>query len=200
MIHPIIYWELDTISNRSTQVIIIMENKAMVYAVVALLVGAAVGVGIGYMMFNDSESEEYGYYLYFGENDTRNGWYVAEGIDAADAFDKAMNDAGMKYEVGSSGYVNTIDDTGLYWAVAQYLYSATDKAAAEGSILSPVKDQYGSFSSSNGWKNIAGYGSAEENKLSQFESNYFFMSVYAEDWTFKTPIDVTDWMTTGPFA
>lgn len=190
-------------------------NKVMVYAVVALIVGAIVGVGIGYAVFhNDSKDspdspdtpvstdETYSFYLYFGDNDVKTKWYSAEGSDATVAFDKAMKDAGLEYEVSSYGYVGSIDGNtgnGGGWYIAQYLYSDTTKAAANASIGYPT-ESYGCLKVSNGWVQVSGYDGVEGLKLCEFCSNVYFMSPYNADWTAASPVSTTLWMTSGPFA
>lgn len=184
-------------------------NKVMVYAVVALVVGAIVGVGIGYAVFHgdskdcsDNSDETYSFYLYFGDNDVKTKWYSAEGADATAAFDKAMKDAGMKYEVSEWGYIGSIDGKGADtagWYIAQYLYNDTTKAAAESSINYPT-ESYGCLKVSNGWAQISGYDGVEGLKLCEFSSNIFFMSMYNADYSAASPVSTTLWQTSGPFA
>lgn len=180
-----------------------MDNKIAVYAVVALLVGAVIGVGAGYVLFNssgdDSSAEEsYSFYLYFGDDDKRTKWYTADGTDATDAFDKAMKAANLSYEVSSIGYVGTIDGEGS-WYIAQYLYADTTKAAADASISGSI-ESYGTLRVSNGWASIAGYNGIDGLKLCEINSNIFFMSIYQADYSAASPATCTGWMTTGPFA
>lgn len=187
-------------------------NKVTTYAVVALIVGILVGVGVGYAAFhgsnnnNDSNTDEtYWFYLYFGDNAVNTKWYSATGTDATDAFDKAMKNADLDYEVSKWGYISSIDDKGADnggWAIAQYVYADTSSDAAKASVEGLLTDAYGGYAGSNGWHLIAGYGSSTDLKLSQFGSTVYFMSMYNADWTFATPDSTTLWMTdsTGPFA
>lgn len=180
-----------------------MENKIAVYAVVALLVGAVIGVGAGYALFHSSGDdssamESYSFYLYFGDDDQRTKWYTADGTDAADGFDKAMKAADMTYEVSSYGYIGAIDGEGS-WYIAQYLYAETTKAAADASILYPT-ESFGTLKVSNGWASVSGYDGVEGLKLCEFNSNVYFMSIYQADYSAASPASTTGWMTTGPFA
>ncbi len=182
-------------------------NKVATYAVVALVVGILVGAGVGYAAFhNDNNAksidEKYSFYIYFGDNDSRTGWYSGSGTnihDATQAFDAIMNTLGWKYEVSSWGYIASIDGEAGYqnygWAIYQYLYSKTTSEAAAGSILVP------SSTGSNGWGMINGYDSTSGSplKLWEFGSNILFMAPYGET-SAPSPASTYDfWHTTGPF-
>lgn len=184
------------------------NNKLIVFAVVALVVGAAIGAGVGFAMWgNQSQSSDgqYNFYLYFGADNDNNGWYSASASNTNDAFDKAMKNAGFEYTKSSIGYIQSIngeDGSGSGWYLCQYVYSGYSEEAAEGSVLYPV-ESYGTLSYSNGWKSMSGYGSGADLKLSQFGSMTYFFSPYASDWSAASPvstIETADWDTTGPFA
>ena len=100
-----------------TRVVDMEGNNVIVYAVVGIIIGAIIGVGVGYVMWNgssddnnttDPNTETYNYYLYFGDDDQRTGWYSAEGTDAATAFDSAMKAADIEYTVSNYGYIGSI--------------------------------------------------------------------------------------------
>lgn len=180
-------------------------NKMYVFLVIGIVVGAAVGIGAGYMMFNDSDcssAEEYNFYICYGATDADNGWYSASGDNATEAFDKAMDKAGIEY-VANSGYISSIDGVGTMWSTIQYTYSMYTEAAEAASILYPNYSGYGGFISSNGWVmsngfNIDGYDGL---KFCEFESNTYFLSVYDDvTYAFETPVSYTGWMDEGPFA
>lgn len=180
------------------------NKKSMAFVVVALLIGVAAGAGIGFFIWSGddcSDDQEYNYYLYFAANDTRNGWYNACGADATDAFDKAMTDAGLEYEISSYGYIGSIDGVGdsAGWYLCEYLYDVYSKDAADASILYPT-ESYGALTYSNGWKSMSGFGSGDTLKLYQFESTTYFFSPYAADWSAESPVSVNTWMSSGPFA
>lgn len=182
------------------------NNKLVVYAVVALVVGAIIGIGAGYAMWsgnsdNGVDESEYHYYLYFGADSQKNGWYSATGADAGVAFENAMKSAGMDYTFSNLGYVQSIDgvDNGAGWYIAQYLYSETSTEAAQGSVAGE-KVEYGILTYSNGWMLFNGYGTNGEFQLGSCGSNIIFMSAYNVDWSAASPVSVTEWMTTGPFA
>jgi|GEM_PF-1511123 len=179
------------------------DKKIVTFAVVALVVGLLVGVGVGYAAFhhnntNTDDNDTYYYYLYFGADNAKNGWYNADATDATAGFDKAMNNAGLTYTVSSWGYVASIDDVGTGWYAAQYLYSNCSSDAAQGSIQYP-NYSYGVMSYSNGWKSISGFGSETTLKFSEFNSTIYFLSVYASDYSAVGPDTANDWMTSGPF-
>ena len=84
------------------------DKKIVTFAVVALVVGLLVGVGVGYAAFhhnntNTDDNDTYYYYLYFGADNAKNGWYNADATDATAGFDKAMNNAGLTYTVSFLG-------------------------------------------------------------------------------------------------
>ncbi len=176
------------------------NNKMITYAVVALVVGVLVGAGIGYAVFHDnsnSDDETYYYYIYFGENDSSNGWYSATGTDAGNAFEKAMDNAGFDYEISSSGYISSIDNIADYWMTYQYLYSDYTSTAASASILYPSHDSYETFEYSNGWKAVAGYDDSSVSfKMSEIDSTVFLISVYTDG---VAPDTYDGWMSGGPF-
>lgn len=191
-------------------------NKVTTYAVVALVVGILVGVGVGYAAFHGSDNnnsssstnETYWFYLYFGDNDERSAWYSASGTNiknANDAFSSAMDGFDMKYEVSSYGYIGSIDGVdgnGGGWYLAQYLYTSTSADAAQASVSYPV-DDYGTMRVSNGWAKLAGFDSTSgpDLKLWEFNTNIFFMSPYNADWSAASPASTFSlWSTTGPFA
>ncbi len=175
-----------------------MDSKILIVVAVVAVVAIAAGAGYVVMSDNDDDGTDYYFYLYFSGSSANNGWYTGVGDDAAEGFENAMDDAGFTYEL-SSGYPTLINGTGTYWYTAQYLYADANETAATGSISS-VGTEYGSFKYSNGWISIAGYGDSEDNKLEQFASTIYYMTPYAEDFSYTGPDGVTAWQTTGPFA
>ncbi len=185
-------------------------NKVTTYAVVALVVGILVGVGVGYAAFHGSDNnnnngnadDTYWFYLYLGDNHARTGWYSATAGDASAGFDKAMKTAGISYEISKYGYPSNINGETNTTFVAEYLYSDTSKDAAAGSILYPVNDSYGSFAKCNGWNAMAGYTTEshkDELKLWESGSTIFFFSLYGN--TTPSPVDTYNmWSIIGPFA
>ena len=141
------------------------------------------------------------YYFYISSDDASiKGWHSAKGTDAAKAFEAAMKNDNIKFEVGSNGYLSGIGDVSGMWYTVLYIYSDMTKEAAQGSIAFPV-DSYGSFARANGWAAMSGYDSADAgNKFSEFESNFIFLAPYNPDYTHAGPVSDQSWMTTGPFA
>lgn len=178
------------------------SQTSKVIIVVALVAGILVGAGIGYALFNGGDdAETYNFYLYFDEGSDDNGWYSATGADAGDAFCKAMDKAGFEYEINGYGYIESINDEGLFgWGIFQYLYAQHTADAAEASVGYVQTDSYGNLLKSNGWAPIAGYESDDAFKLSQIGSSTYFLSLYGSDWVATSPTDVDDWMSSGPFS
>lgn len=185
-------------------------NNVIVYAVVGIIIGAIIGVGVGYVMWNggsddnttDPNTETYSYYLYFGADDQRTGWYSAEGTDAATAFDSAMKAADIEYTVSSYGYIGSIggeDGATFGWFIAQYLYEGTTYEDAVGSITG-VETTPNMTWLCNGWKTFSGYGTGSDFQLGLSGSTIFFMSPYDASFGYASPDEVSGWMTTGPFA
>ena len=68
------------------------DNKLIVFAVVGVLIGAAIGVGIGFAVFhNDKEEQTYWFYIDYGakaDADHVNGWVSVKATSTADAVKK----------------------------------------------------------------------------------------------------------------
>lgn len=182
-----------------------MDTKTIAFILVGVLVGAAVGVGAGYLIWNDSSDgeETYSFYLYFGtDDDSRNGWYSADATNTNDAFSKVMSNAGFAWEKSSYGYLSLIDGVGVNggWSLWTYIYALTDQDAAEASILYPMDNGYGGYDGSNGWRTMMGYDQGDTLKLSQFESKIYFFAPYNADYSAPNPVEFDGWMNSGPFA
>ncbi len=192
------------------------ENRTTTYAVVTLIVGILVGAGVGYAAFHCNENhggsggnadDTYWFYIDFGDNGAKTKWYSATGSDAAAAFDKAMKDANMKYEINKNGYISSIGDTDGLWSMYSYLYKETTKNAADNSILYPLNDDMG-LAKSNGWASCMGYDVTGDERFKAWEmdSEIFFFSIWVQEspekWSCPNPVTTSQWMTdpTGPFA
>ena len=81
------------------------------FLVVGLVVGAAAGVGVGFVMFGGDKDTEYWFYLDFnGEDSDFDGeWISAKGADAMSAFEKAAKNNNMSYKLNEYGYIDSID-------------------------------------------------------------------------------------------
>jgi hypothetical protein len=93
-----------------------MENKVIVFAVVALMIGAGIGFGIGYLVHNDdTEAQEWYFYVDYGaEVDSThvNGWYTGHGDTALDALNDAFNSANIEHDFQAKSWgtsINTIN-------------------------------------------------------------------------------------------
>ena len=149
-----------------------------------------------------SENQKtYNFYVYFGENQTKNGWYSAKAVNAASGFAKAMTDAGMSYMIGSNGYVSSINEVSGFWMTYAYQYRAFSSVAATASINAPAfSEGYPLFLKSDGWVSISGYDQEGVNfKLSQLDYTTFVLTLYGNSEV--TPVDIKDaWSASGPFA
>lgn len=179
------------------------NGKIIAIAVVALLVGGALGAVIGVVAKPAQDNDDtYYFYVYFGEGNAKNNWYSAKASDAAKGFEKAMNDAKLSFKLNSYKYISEIDGNngnGSGWYIAQYLYKDTNKAAADASILYPT-ESYGTLRCSNGWISFSGYDSNDyTNKIGEANGTIYFLSPYNMDYSAPSPASVNTWMTTGPF-
>ena len=167
------------------------DNKIIAFAVVGLIVGAAIGVGIGFAVFGNKSNDEETYYvyLYLGDNNALTGWYSAKAKDANAGIEKAFEGKeGIEF-TWSYGYPVANGASAIY----EYLWNDTSKAAADGSN--------GTYMS--GWRSYAAYGDAEE-KMDISLSHIFFLSAYGPAPTYDvvTPKDTNLWKTAEgtPFA
>ena len=194
------------LDNASNTLVIFMEQKMIIFLAIAVAVGLAAGAGIGYLVFDDDEptDETYWFYLYFADGDSRNKWYSATGSDATKAFDNAMDAAGYEWEKSNWGYISSIDGVGSSWAAYNYLWDCYSEDACESSIANDVYSAYGTFVSSNGWKEFSGFDDdgSDKMKLYQSNSNVFIFTTYDSYWNPlidpKTGYDC--WDDSGPFA
>ena len=179
-----------------------MDKKIMTAIAVVVVAVVVIAAAAVFVLGKDkgSDDTEYYFYLYFGENNTDNGWYSAEAKDTTSAFEKAMDKADFEYTVSNWGYVQSINkvDNGGGWYCAQYLYSNADSKAAEGSIGYATYD-WGAMTYSNGWKSVSGYDDGEGLKLSEFGSTIYFLTPYNADYSAAGPDTASGWKTTGPF-
>ncbi len=180
------------------------DNKIIVFAVAALVIGAAVGIGAGALIFKDKSSDEETYYVYLfaGDNNALNGWYSAKASSPNAAFDKIFADE--KFELKwSSGYPIVKGASAVY----EYLWTETTKLAADKSIESAGMGGTGFC----GWReyNAAGVPDTTEKKMDLSEANIFFVGMWVNTdpadpyaWAPISPADKTEWKAAEgtPFA
>jgi hypothetical protein len=180
------------------------DNKIIVFAVAALVVGAAIGIGAGALIFKDKSSDDQTYYvyLYAGDNNALNGWYSAKASDANGAFDKMFSDEKFAFK-WSSGYPIAAGSSAIY----EYLWSETTKLAADKST--DVAGMGGDALC--GWRqyNASGVPDDTEKKMGLSYSNIFFLGIWVNTdpldpyaWAPTSPADITAWKTAEgtPFA
>ncbi len=166
-----------------------MDNTTIAYLVAALLIGAGVGVGIGYVAFHtdDGANDSYSIYLDYGDKADAthvNGWYTANGSDYSVAMKAAMDKAGLKIELDSYG--GFADINGI---------------VGDGSTTSWITWQWtaNKFDSNLwGWNSTSGPGTEVSNVIYVGFTEYTF-----SESTMKyemNPNATTAWKTGGPFA
>lgn len=178
------------------------DSKLIAFAVVGLLVGAAIGVGIGFAVFNKNtdDNETYYFYIDFGASDAKTGWYSAKAANADEALEKAVDGKDITLKWSDWGYPN-FSESGS-WATYNYTWSDFSKKAADNSTKGVVNDTYSYFAKSNGWNAYSGFNTTDEgkdHKLWESDSTTFYFSPYS---ALRTPIDNLDWKTASgtPFA
>ena len=179
------------------------DSKIIVFAVAALVVGAAIGIGAGALIFKDksSDDETYYYYLYLGEGNDKNGWYSAKAANANAALDKAFDVEGIEVEWSEAGYPTVSGASGSY----EYLWNTTSKFAADNSTSVTGTTLMGNNDYS-GWRQYNASGVPDgEHKMGCGNGHIFFLSAWVKVggvWTLPTPGDVDAWKTAEgtPFA
>lgn len=176
-----------------------MEGKLFAFIAVGVLVGAAIGGGIGFAAFGNKTTDDETYYFYidFGDSDQKSGWYSAKAANADDALIKAVD--GKDITLTWSGGYPAFGEG--FWAVYNYTWDTFTKKAADNSVGYPQSNAYGLIKS-NGWDSYAGFDeTCEENehKLCQSASTVFYFSSYND---LRSPVDNTAWKAASgtPFA
>lgn len=156
-----------------------MADNKVIIAVAVVAVVAVAAVAIFFVMNNGSSNDDEPFYFYidFGDNDTKTGWYTATGKNTDDALAKAVDGKGITVTYGKMGYPNFDDGT---WGVYAYTWKQVTKTTADESIKYPNYGPYDNFLESNGWISYSGYGEVAK-KMDQSESNIFYFSKYEKD-------------------
>jgi hypothetical protein len=138
------------------------------------------------------------FYINYGDNNAKTGWYSAKGSNADDALAAAIKDKGITLSYSKYGYPNFDGGT---WGTFTYNWFDCNKATAEASVSAPNYGVYKDFIKSNGWDAFSGFGS-DAKKLYQSVSLVFYFAQYDESYDLKDPTESQLWMTaTGsPFA
>lgn len=173
-----------------------MERKNAIIAAVVVIIVIIVAVG-AYLALSDNGGDEpvdeptgdtYYFYLNGFEGDA-DGWYQAEGDNAADAANDALADSGLTYSVEGGwvsfeGYEGSYDAaTGTGSGVGIYVYTSVD-------VTQPYS---GYFFAGPTLDKVTG------NIVYITYSEYTMdPETYATDYLGGPAYD-TEWMTTGPF-
>ena len=95
----------------------------MTFLVVGLVIGAAAGVGVGYVMFGgEDNNSEYWFYLDFNGEDTDvdDQWISVKESDALSALLKALDSKNIPYDIAetgaTAGWITSIGDVEPKWA------------------------------------------------------------------------------------
>lgn len=152
------------------------DNKVIIaIAVVAVVVVAAVGAIFLINNGNGNNNDEtFYFYINYGDNNTKTGWYTATGMNTDDVLAAAVKDKGITITYNNDGYPCFDDGT---WGSYAYTWNNSDTMTADASIDGAVYDISGEFVKSNGWIAYAGYGS-EAKKIYQSECNIFYFAKY----------------------
>ena len=179
-----------------------MADNKVIIAVAVVAVVAVAAVAVFFVMNNGSSNnndEPFYFYINYGDNDTKTGWYTATGSNTDDALAKAVKDKGITITYGKMGYPNF--DSGM-WGAFSYVWKQSTPLTADESITNPNYGSYDEFLMSNGWISYAGYGDAVK-KMDQSESNIFYFAKYdSETYAIADPTESTLWKnaTGSPFA
>jgi hypothetical protein len=169
-----------------------MADNKVIIAVAVVAVVAVAAVAIFFVMNNGSSNDDEPFYFYidFGDNDTKTGWYTATGKNTDDALAKAVDGKGITITYSKYGYPNF--DSGT-WGVFAYTWKQVTTTTADESIKSPSYGAYDDFLKSNGWISYSGYGDAAK-KMDQSQSNIFYFAKYdPETYAIKDPTTSTLW-------
>jgi hypothetical protein len=74
-----------------------MANKAVLFLVVGILIGAAIGAAAGFVLTNNSKDTTYWYYIDYSDPAVDNQWISAKSDNAFDGFTKALDDNKIEY-------------------------------------------------------------------------------------------------------
>ena len=176
------------------------DSKIIAFAVAALVIGAAAGIGAGFVIFKDKSNDDQTYYFYidFGDNDTKTGWYSAKAGNADDALAKAVDGKEgitLTYSTGSSGGYPNLDTEHKYWYSQWYIWDDFSKAAADKS-LDDMSPGY------NGWMDM-NIHLEKEKKLDTVSGTVFYFAPYDNStWAHPDVGTSTLWKTAEgtPFA
>ena len=114
-----------------------MEGKLFAFIAVGVLVGAAIGGGIGFAAFGNKTTDDETYYFYidFGDSDQKSGWYSAKAANADDALIKAVD--GKDITLTWSGGYPAFGEG--FWAVYNYTWDTFTKKAADNSEIETIQ-------------------------------------------------------------
>ncbi len=178
-----------------------MADNKVIIAVAVVAVVAVAAVAIFFVMNNGSSNDDEPFYFYidFGDNDTKTGWYTATGKNTDDALAKAVEGKGITLTYSKGGYPNF--DSGT-WGGFAYVWKQCSTQTADESVKYPNYGAYDNFISSNGWISYIGYGESAK-KMDQSECNIFYFAKYDPDtYAIKDPTTSTLWKNASgsPFA
>jgi hypothetical protein len=168
------------------------KNNAIVFLVVGILVGAAAGAAIGYLMWNGSGNNDaaqettYWYYIDYGNyesSDAQNGWISAKSDNVVNGLIKALGETKNVID-NESGFITSINGVEPIWT--------------------ETGENWGSWLWTSNSNNISFGKWAEGPGLDITQGIFFYIGVAS--WDPVTYALVTDpnaesaWKTGGPFV
>ena len=177
------------------------DNKIVIAVAVVAVVVIAIAAAVFVMNNNNSSSddgEQFYFYINYGDNNDKTGWYSAKATSTDDALAKAVKDKGITITYSSYGYPNF---DGGSWGVYSYLWDQCTSVTATESVKYAQYGEYGNFIKSNGWEEYSGYGDGSIKKMNQSQSNVFYFAKYDETWAIEDPVECELWAnaTGSPF-
>ena len=169
-----------------------MDSKLITFLVVGIVAGAAVGTGVGYVLWGTGDNSvpetEYWFFIDFNDKggDVDEQWVSAKGTDPNNAMGKAFDSKNIAYETNEDGFI--VEIAGLKnatdWSYSWMIWGWTAKIADKGLVA---------------WYLISGMPSTMSTYI------YFgYTNFEGEDWAPVLDPNSTaskiKWGASGPFA
>lgn len=168
-----------------------MDTKTVAFILVGVLLGAGIGVAVGYSFGGDSNDNEtyetYWYFFDFGDkaNDTNvNKWVKVEAADVVSGLKKAADKEYTDNNIADSGWITSIS-------------GVTNDSGAKLSWANWFFNQASGYNSYGSWLQTQG--------MDVTPGNVFYIGFFGYDDTTWAPdvdpnTDRTEWKSEGPFA
>lgn len=121
------------------------DNKLIVFAVVALVVGIGIGAGVGYAAFNKpaDTNETYWFYIDYNDKETntlKSKWISASAESPLKGLTASLDKAGIEYEIKDNGWIISISGVaseGLTFTWGSWFWKKTNYDTKYTSAESP---------------------------------------------------------------